>query len=246
MTRLSASIAMYMPPQVNASYGMKYADKEVGIVAHGSAAAINAWKNTPGTLAATGEVLSQIPSVLGTGLKEVVIKSLDAMIPGLRAIESITSGNVVTPHMELMFEGVGRREFSFSFLMIPKSPPEAEMVDKIVKQFKIGMHPDYTVKEFFGFGGAAGDAYGSAAVESKPLKTRAMTFPSVFEIEYFYKGAPRNHLHKISTCYLTKMDVSHGGDRYMTYQGGVPQRTTMTLNFTEMEIITRQHIRAGY
>ena len=244
-TRLAASIALYMPPQVNASYGIKYADKEVGVVAHGAAEAVNVWRTTSGAGSVTKGIGKLIMPFIETAVKEQGLKVFDAMIPGLSAVEGITSGNVVTPHMELMFEGVGRREFSFSFVMIPKSAKEAKAVDDIVKQFKLGMHPEYTVKEYFGFG-AAGDAYGSAALESKPFKTRAMKFPSVFHIEYFYKGAINKHLHKISTCYLTKMDVSHGGDRYAAYAGGVPQKTMITLNFTEMEIMTREHIEAGY
>ena len=251
MTRLAASIALYMPPQVNVSYGMKYADKEVGVVAHGAAAAMNAWKNTPGTLSALGAAAGQSVGVMGIAAKEMIIKAMDAMIPGLGAVEGITSGNIITPHMELMFEGVGRREFSFSFVMIPKSPPEAVMIEKIVKEFKLGMHPDYTEKSIMGFtGGQTSEDEQDMGVwnpvQGSILKTRAMTFPSVFEIEYFYKGAPSNHLHKISTCYLTKMDVSHGGDRYATYAEGVPQKTMITLNFTELEIMTRKHIKADY
>ena len=43
------------------------------------------------------------------------------------------------------------------------------------------------------------------------------------------------------------MDVSHGGDRWTAYDtAGEPQKTMMTLNFTELEIMTRKHIKAGY
>ena len=186
MTRLAASIALYMPPQVNVSYGMKYADKEVGVVAHGAAAAMNAWKNTPGTLSALGAAAGQSVGVMGIAAKEMIIKAMDAMIPGLGAVEGITSGNIITPHMELMFEGVGRREFSFSFVMIPKSPPEAVMIEKIVKEFKLGMHPDYTEKSIMGFtGGQTSEDEKDMGVwnpvQGSILKTRAMTFPNTFK-----------------------------------------------------------------
>ena len=48
---------------------------------------------------------------------------------------AINSGSIITPRMELMFEGIQRRTFSFNFTFIPKSEPEAEKVEQIVKLF---------------------------------------------------------------------------------------------------------------
>ena len=75
---------------------------------------------------------------------------------------------------------------------------------------------------------------------------REMTFPDQFDIEYMYMGKANDNINKIATCALTKMDVEYGGDRYVAYDGGVPQTTKLSLNFTEFEIITREHIERGY
>ena len=46
------------------------------------------------------------------------------------------------------------------------------------------------------------------------------------------------------------MNVAYGGDRYKTFDGNSdgapPVETTMTLNFREMELITREKVRDGY
>ena len=42
------------------------------------------------------------------------------------------------------------------------------------------------------------------------------------------------------------MDVNYGGDRYVSYEDGAPQTTKISLDFTEMEIITRDKIEAGF
>jgi len=54
------------------------------------------------------------------------------------------------------------------------------------------------------------------------------------------------------------MSVSYGGDRYKAYrpsetirgagdgEGTPPQRTSVTLNFTEIEIITQEDVDLGY
>ena len=61
-----------------------------------------------------------------------------------------------------------------------------------------------------------------------------------------HKGGRNKHLHKISTCYLTKMDVNHGGDRYQAHKDGMPQKTMINLSFSEIEIMTKTKINQGY
>jgi hypothetical protein len=42
------------------------------------------------------------------------------------------------------------------------------------------------------------------------------------------------------------MDVEYGGERYTAYAGGRPQTTKLSLNFSELEIITKSYIEQGY
>ena len=99
-------------------------------------------------------------------------------------------------------------------------------IHNIVYQFKYHMAANYVG------GGANG--------------LREMSFPDLFDIEYMHIGEQNLNLNRIATCALTKMDVEYGGDRYVAYEGGVPQTTKLSLNFTEMEIITKDHIKAGF
>ena len=50
----------------------------------------------------------------------------------------------------------------------------------------------------------------------------------------------------IKKCVLQTMNVSYGDDRYKSYDNGAPQTTKMTLNFQELEIITKKYIADGY
>ena len=58
------------------------------------------------------------------------------------------------------------------------------------------------------------------------------------------------YLHNISTCVLQDMSVSYGGDRYKTFDanndGAPPVETSMSLNFQEMELITRERVHEGF
>ena len=72
-----------------------------------------------------------------------------------------------------------------------------------------------------------------------------------FDIEYMWNGAENQFLHRISTCVLESMDVTYGGDRYKSYagidgDGAPPIETTMSLNFKEIELITRERVHQGF
>ena len=69
-------------------------------------------------------------------------------------------------------------------------------------------------------------------------------------IQYMYNSSQNQYLHHISTCVLENMSVSYGGDRYRTYEanskGAPPTESTLTLNFKELEMMTRERIKEGH
>src|SRR5210317_99818 len=72
-----------------------------------------------------------------------------------------------------------------------------------------------------------------------------------FEIHYAYNGQINNYLNKISRCVLTGTSVSYGEGGFTTFrqfdpQGAAPVNITMTLSFTETEILTKDRIIEGY
>ena len=74
-----------------------------------------------------------------------------------------------------------------------------------------------------------------------------MTIPNTFDIAYHTGAIENGYLHKIGECHLTSVGVTHGGDK-MTFHKptasgkAMPTRTTMTLNFAELETVTRSLI----
>ena len=83
---------------------------------------------------------------------------------------------------------------------------------------------------------------------------KSMRFPSTFDILYMYANGPNNFLNKISTCFLKSMNVQYGADRFTAYEpvkgkrgfGPPPQKTKLSLNFSEMEILTKKRISQGF
>ena len=226
--RMPASISLYMPPSVTVQYTVKYADEEIGTLAGMGSAAIAAFQNESGDnnaklKAAAGAVKGQAKE----GLTNFINATLDTLAPGARALQQIESGKVITPRMEMMFEGVGRRDFSFTFAFIPKSAEEARSIEKIIKAFKENMMPEYV-----------GDS------------RREMKIPNTFDITYMHQNTENKYMNKISSCFLRNMTVTYGGDRFTAYSptdgSPPPQKSSIQLDFVEIETLSKDMVKEGF
>ena len=231
--RQEAVISLYMPPSVQVEYNVKYADQEIGTLAMLGSDAIKAFTGTSGN---TETKLKAAAKALGPGSKEGITNllnaSLDTLAPGARALQQIESGKVITPRMEMMFEGVGRRSFSYTFAFMPKSVQEAKTIENIIYTFKENMMPEY----------------------SNPNTRREMNIPNTFDITYMYQNKVNGFINKVSSCFLQNISVQYGADRYTAYEstdskfgkGTPPQKSQITLQFVELETLSKDMIKEGY
>ena len=225
LSKVIKNIALYMPASATVKYNMQYnGETEISQLADVGMDLMNTFTGK----ASGGDLMDMLKKKGAVAANRMGVGMLDTVAPGIKALEAIHEGRIITPRMELMFEGLGRREFSYSFTFIPKSRKESEIVDNIVKTFKIHMHPPMTDT------------------------AREFGLPDVFDIDYMSVGGRNTYLNKISTCYCTSMDVTYGGDRYTTYSPkGVkdsppPQQTKIDLSFKEIELIDRTRVEDGY
>ena len=228
-TRLSGGIAMYMPSNVQVSYGANYSDQEIGSMAERGADAIKAFydgdagKGVRTLLDSDKTLIENAGQFLLTGIGNL------PGFGGAKELEAMKKGRIISNRMELAFRGINKREFQYTFKMIPRNKIEADEIKKIVHAFKVNMLP---------------------AFEGGDLTGRSFIVPNTFDIEYMYNGKQNQFLHKISTCVLESMAVTYGGDRYKTYtattDGAPPVETTIALNFKEMEMITRERVEDGF
>ena len=227
--RLDTVISMYMPMQVEVSYKSQYQDTPIGILT-------SSVVDIASSLMATGEVdqakLETAAKEAGVGLERAAVGMVSELGPGLGGLKEaveMKKGVIVADRLELAFKGIDKRTFNYTFKMIPRSQTEAEEIKKIINAFKFNMLPE------FADGGRGG---------------RSMTVPNTFDIQYMYQNSENNFLHRISTCYLTDMNVKYGGSRYKTFDGNAdgapPVETEISLNFSEIELITRERAQEGF
>jgi hypothetical protein len=235
--RLDTAITMYMPTTVSTTYGANYTDTEIGTIAARGVDVVNKFLGVKADGSGSDDLEKSLTD-LGSGASEdarlAVLKGVGAVIPGtqgLREAAEINQGVITADRMELAFKGVGKRKFQYSFKMIPRNREEADEIQKIIYAFKFHMLPEFEVNE-------------------NGNKSRRMKVPNTFDIQYMYRGAENTYLNKVSTCVLENMTVSQGGDRYKTFSenenGAPPVETTITLDFQELEIITRERVEEGF
>lgn len=155
------------------------------------------------------------------------------------AIQAVT-GAVRNPRKEQLFESVGFRTFDFTFNLFPKSEKESHDLMEMVKLFRFHAHPEIVPNQAF------------------------YNFPSEFQITYidlsyrnnnpFINGqvdgvvAKENQwLTKVGRCALTNIAVDYfPQDSMSTFGDGAPTSINLTLTFTEMQTISRNHVKQGY
>ena len=248
--RLASTIAMYMPASVGVSTNSNYREVEIGALASGMVSAMNTLsKDNPfDNIAAFGENVlkagqdfknAAVGGEAAQTFKENFVRGILDPLPGLSgigAVQDIQRGFVRNNRLELTFDGIGRRSFSFNFKCMPKSENEAKAVDKIVNMFRFYMAPSFKGTDV--------------------SQSRTMIVPATFDITYLFEnGTPNAFLNKISTCVLESCDVKYGGERVQFYRptqnfrgedGAPPVETDITLGFKEIELITRERIGVGF
>jgi len=227
---VTTAIALYMPPAIKASYSVANGPTELGL--GGLAAKTFAETTTAsGTqdqieafLKGAGGFALEAAKRTGVGVAEAV--GLGDVSGAITKI----SGFAENPFSEVVFEKVNHRQFQYTFNLQARNKDEVEDIDKIIKVFKFHMHPE---------------------LENDTSGGRYFKVPSEFEIHYAYQGQINNYLNKISRCVLTDTTVDYGGDQFSTFrqfddQGAAPVNVSLTLSFTETEIMTKQMIAEGY
>ena len=135
-------------------------------------------------------------------------------------ILSRATGQVLNPNMELLFNSVNLRNFSFTFDLAPRDPTESQMVKDIIRTFKSSMAPKTK---------SGGKAIGAGLFVSAP---------DVFQLTFKTGNQDHPFLYKMKPCALTNMGVNYtASGPYATYNDSTPVHMQMTLQFTELNPI---------
>jgi hypothetical protein len=225
--RISDSVAIYTPPGIEDSTTANYNDSKTGIagflVATGAAAMGGDAKKIAESLVAGTEGL----------LKDQTARAIGAVgeLAGAEGTEQLVKkafGEADNPYMEVLFDSMSLRTFTYNFNFAPKSELEAIEVQKIIQLFRFHMAP-----------------------ELRPGVNRFLGLPSQFDLHYMFlssagQSSENNFYNRIARCVLQDCKVNYTPNGVKSFEDGGPTATTMTLTFKEMELLTKDRIAEGY
>ena len=229
--RIQESIAIYLPPNVEDTTNAAYNDMRTGLAgflaARGEqiASTQDAERIAKELLGSAGGVLS------GAALRavsEVAEMALGA--EGTTQLVNKAFGQADNPYMEVLFDAMQLRTFTYNFIFAPKNEKETEEVQKIIQIFRFHMAP-----------------------ELRGGQSRFLGLPSQFDIHYMYlpmgqtNEAKENlYYNRIATCVLQNCVTNYTPDGVKSFEDGAPTKITMTLTFKETELLTKEKINQGF
>ena len=151
---------------------------------------------------------------------------------GTVALGEKAFGVASNPYMEVLFDAMSLRTFTYNFKFAPKNERETAEVQKIIQVFRFHMVP-----------------------ELRGGQSRFLGLPSQFDIHYMYQpmGNAQSsnsminpYYNKIATCVLTNCTVNYTPDGVKSFRDGSPTQITMELQFKETELLTKDRINEGF
>lgn len=222
---LKGAIALHMPNDLSVKYGMKWGEADLaGTYAAGAAgeSIVNmgaALKQK--SLSAVSDAAAK-SSVAASALGYGAGKALQ--VPGVGQLLSKVSGVAANPKKEQLFQEVQYRSFQFNYQFFPRSKSEAQNIQRIIKAFKIHMHPEY-----------------------KPGSNEFLyIYPSEFDIVYYHNGMENTNIHRHTSCVLTDMSVNYSRGQWAAFEDGTPTQIDINMTFMELALLTKETIAAGY
>jgi hypothetical protein len=231
-SRITDSVAIYLPPNVQDTTTASYTGAATGVIGAAAAGAFGIGRNMANNdfeAAATG-IVNAAKSLIG----EAAIRSATAIAEGLtesegaRGLINKAFGQADNPYMEVLFDKMELRTFSYNFKFAPRNKDERDDVQKIIALFRFHMAP-----------------------ELKGANNRFLTLPSEFDIHYMYQhkdgsASENDFYNRIATCVCTGCVVDYTPDGVKSFDDGSPTQITMTLTFQETELLTKERVNEGY
>ena len=211
-----AIIALYMPETMAFTYNSAYDDtsllaaaKEIGGALGGLKAGKGAIGKLKGMIGAAGGGFNKAVTVAGSQTARVALQ---------------TQGLAINPQKQLLFSGIGFRDYQLVFTFTPYSKDESKAIANIIKEFKKAAAP--TITE------SAGGMF--------------FKVPSSFNLQFMFNGKENEKISRVAESVLTTVDVNYSPNTWASMDDGAPTQIMLTLNFKEIELIDSKKISKSF
>ena len=231
-TRVQDSVALYLPANIEDTYTANYNAHQTGMLGFLAASGLKGFQAFKSQdMGAVAEIIADSSlGFLEYAGKKALLSAAEfiANAEGGEEMFNKAFAKADNPYMEVLFDKVNMREFTYNFTFVPRNEREQDDVKRIIQLFRFHMAP-----------------------ELRSDHNRFITLPSEFDIHYMYqheasKATENDFYNKIATCVLQDCKVNYTPDGVRSHADGSPVQITMALTFKETEMITKEKIDQGY
>lgn len=181
------------------------------------------------TAGKTWEAVQNIgASALAGGAKQVVDTTFATASNMFNSehVYGLMAGGIPNPYMTMLFKGVDPRAFEFSFKFYPHNAAEAFIIWNIIRTFRE-------------------DSLPPGSQSANPVH---LGYPREYEIDYTGSVGWMYLLHKYKRSVITRIDTDFTGAGMWSSTSPItfPTYIALSLTFTELEIVLRDDVTAGY
>ena len=232
-TRITDSIALYLPPNVTDTTSAAYNGFAMGMIGFAAAGGGEFMKAMASNdfARASKALVGQLKGFTDFAAKEAgmaLAEAIGGAEGGGTELINKAFGRADNPYMEVLFDKMALRTFTYNFTFAPRNTDERDDVQKIIRLFRFHMAP-----------------------EVRGNHNRFLTLPSTFDIHYMYqteegKASENDFYNRIATCVLENCSVDYTPGGVRSFTDGSPTQITMSLQFKETELLTKERINAGF
>ena len=250
-----ATISLYMPDTLNTTYNSNYTEISMtdtlgplGFIGNAVADMANPNANKAAVAQLYGKAgVSRIAgNILGNKNMTGVLNQAFKQIPN--------------PQMQLIYKGISLRSFQLEFIFTPTSSKEADSVDQIIKTFVYysvpGLIGDSSQGQFlappqlfnikFAFTGGSGltETIGNVLTNTltNVFGSQMTGLLTGSDATQKIKNAVAAKVFSVGDCVLQNVNVDYAPNGWATYDDGYPIQTRLTLQFKEMDIVTKNTV----
>lgn len=186
-------------------------------------ARINYMQTDSTNLTKIGDMMNQeaggVLSAIGNSLKNKAIATVLTKSLTNEAALKYEDRRVDISKKDYLFTGIGRRDYTFNFKFAPKNEKESAVVDDIIETFRYYSLPEVHSSRMF------------------------YILPGEFNIEFIYGSKINPKIPRIATSACTSVNVNYSPTGvWATMPDGSPVYKTMSVSFTELELIDRTRV----
>lgn len=233
---------LFLPQSIQISDNIQYGSVELGAI---GAAAMQGVAGGASALNLAGEALKNTMEDIATaafgdlgdaGAAAAVQRTARRFgAPQIAGAVATSTGVTINPNNRNILNGVALRTFRFQFKLIPTSAKESEVINKMIKWFRLSMYPD--------IGAVLDETQGTSLTLKYPSKFNiTMEYGKFSEAGGIEFGDTTQVATGLLPCFLQSFDAVYNPNAMAFHTDGNPQEVDISLNFIEERALNRNDV----